>query len=87
MIVCPGQRLSFRFEKAIDHQCLAFGLRSTGASRCLSIHYVAAGVSRDANAIREVNFAAVRNAARIDRAMSRLQLHPARATMLARIAI
>lgn len=85
MIIRPRYRLRFRFEKAIDHQRLPFVRRPARAARCLSINNVASSVRRDANAVRKMDSASIRNPVRIDRTMSSLQLQTARATMSSRV--
>jgi hypothetical protein len=66
----PPKRLLFGFEKAIHHQRVAFERGAPGAPRCFTAAHRGAGVDRQQGGIGQSNFAAVRNAARIDGAMA-----------------
>lgn len=76
MCVSPRDRFSLRFKKSIDHDGLEFARRSSASTGGFAINHCRSGVDRGADAIRENNFAPVRNSFRIDRAMSGAQTLP-----------
>ncbi len=85
MRIRPSQRLSFCFEKAIDHDRVLFGNGAAGFARGFSIFHGGSGIDGgESAAIRKNHFAAVRNVARIDRAMSAAQTQTGRGFVLAR---
>jgi hypothetical protein len=75
----PTERLLFRFEKAIDHQSVAFERGPAREPRRFSAAHGRAGVDRDQRAIRKRDLAPVRNAAWIDCAMAGAQTSAGRA--------
>ena len=70
MCACPRGRLLPRFKKSIDYDGVALIGSFSGAARCFAINDIRSGVNRCARAIRENNFAAIRNSFWIDGAMS-----------------
>lgn len=84
----PGERLPLGFKKTIHHNRVSFGGCSAGAAGRFAIDHGAAGIDRGEDAVvGEDDFAAIRNPARIDRAMSDPQSHASGAFVPPRIPV
>lgn len=80
----PGERLTFGFEKTIDHYRIFLGSRPPTRARGPAIDNIRAGIDRHAGKIGEENLGAVRNFSRIDCAMAGSQTGPVPTCALAR---
>jgi hypothetical protein len=83
----PAQGLLLRFEKAIDHDGVAFDCIPPQTSRRLAAPHRRTGIDRHECAVRQDNFAAVGNPPRIDRAVAEMQARARRTNMPLRPAI
>ena len=64
------ERLLFGFKKPVDDEGVPFERRPAGTAGCLAAHDGRAGIDCEQGGVRKRHFAAVRNPARIDRAMA-----------------
>ena len=83
----PGQSLPLGFKKTIDHECTSLESCPASATGSFTLDHSAAGIDRGEDAVREDDFAAIRNPARVDRAMSNPQSHASGAFVPPRIPI
>ena len=83
----PVQRLPLGFKKSIDDKGVSFERSPAGAPRCFAAHHSGAGIDGEQGTIGKRYFAAVRNSARIDRAMAGPQACAGGALVLPRPAI
>ena len=83
----PAQRLLFRLEKSVDDNRVPFERRPAGTSCSFTASYGGTGVDGQERAVRERHFAAVRDPARIHRAMAGAQSLAGRTNMPPRPAI
>lgn len=73
MRVRPRESLPFGFKEPIHYNGISFGSGAARAAGRSAIFEGKAGIDRGEDAVREDDFAAIRNPARIDRAMSNPQ--------------
>src|SRR4029077_12887359 len=73
MRIRPRDRLALCFKKSVDHDGLELARSSSTKTGRFAANHRRSGVDRSAGAIREDNFAAVRNSLGIDSAMSGVQ--------------
>jgi len=71
----PGESLPLGLKKTVDHECTSFESCPASATGSFALDHSAAGIYRGEDAVGEDDFAAIRNPARIDRAMSNPQPH------------
>ena len=87
MRIRPDERLPLGLKKTIDYKRVPFDGCPAGAAGRFTIDHGAAGIDRGKDAIGEDDFAAIRNPARIDRAMSDPQSHAGGAFVPPRISV
>ena len=75
------------FKKTVDHDRIPFGSSPPRAAGRFAIDHSAAGIDCGEDAVEKDDFAAIRNPARIDRAMSNPQSHASGALVLPRIRV
>ena len=83
----PVQRLPLGFKKSIDDNRVSFERGPAGAPRGFAAHHRRTGIDGQQGAIGKRDFAAVRNSARIDRAMAGPQARAGCGPVLPRPAI
>ena len=83
MPVRPCQGLTFVFKETIDHNGVSLLSCPAREPGCLSVDYSCSRIDRHKSAIRKNDLAAIRNSARIDRAMSLTQAQASGAFVLA----
>ena len=79
----PAHRLLLRLEEPVDHDRVAFDSGPAGATRGFATAHRRTGIDREKCSIGKRNLASVRNAARIDGAMSRAQSRAGRTDVTA----
>ena len=87
MRIRPGQCLPLGFKKTVDDERIPFGSCPAGAARRFASDHSAAGIDRGEDAVEQDDFAAIRNPARIDRAMSNPQSNTSGALVPPRIRV
>jgi hypothetical protein len=87
MRIRPGQSLPLGFKKTVDDERIPFGRGPASAAGRLATDDSSAGVHRGKDAVNQDDFAAVRNPALIDRAMSNPQTHARGALVPPRIPV
>jgi hypothetical protein len=87
MRVRPGQSLPLGFKKTVDDERIPFGRGPASAAGRLATDDSSAGIHRGEDPVNQDDFAAVRNPALIDRAMSDPQAHARGALVPPRIRV
>jgi hypothetical protein len=87
MRIRPGQCLPLGFKKTVDDERIPFESCPARAAGRFAIDHSAAGIDCGEDAVEKDDFAAIRNPARIDRAMSNPQSHAGRALVPPRIRV